>query len=104
MSMGLETDIEGSATETLWTTYGVLSCKLKMGGNSGWPDRLYCGPNGGICFVEFKRGGNTPSARQRYIHRLLRAFGFAVQTHRDKMVAVRAILKALGLTPIPDHR
>lgn len=104
MSMGLESDVEGSATELLWNTYGVLSCKLVMRYNSGWPDRIYLGPNGGLVFVEWKRGGNQPAPRQQYIHKLLHAFGFAIQTHNDKMVAVRAVLEALGLTPIEDHR
>lgn len=102
--MGLESDVEASASEMLWECYGVLNVKLVMVLNSGWPDRIYFGPNGGIIFVEWKRGGNQPSPRQQYIHKLLRAFGFTVQTHRDKMVAVRAILKALGIPPLKNHR
>lgn len=100
----LETDIESSTTEILRDTYGVLSVKLVMIANSGWPDRIYFGPNGALVFVEWKRGGNDLSPRQRYIRKLLNAFGFTVQTHRTQKRAIPEILKALGLAPLPDHR
>lgn len=103
MSMELESDIEGSATNELWNTYGVLSVKLVMILNSGWPDRIYFGPSS-LVFVEWKRGGNTLSPRQRYIRKLLTAFGFTVQSHNSKEVAIPAILEALGLTPLSHHR
>ncbi len=89
----LETAIEASATKTLFSEHGVLSLKLTMFHNSGWPDRVYfCGPPPRVCFVEYKRPGESRNPRQRYIGGLLRAFGFEVQVHDTIDEAVSGVL------------
>lgn len=101
--VNLETDLESQVTETLFSQYGVLGVKLVMVNNSGWPDHVFLGPKAKVVFVEFKRGFNERSPRQNLIRKLLRAFGFTVQTHNNKDCAVQEILKALGMVTKAYH-
>lgn len=83
VSFALETDFESKVTNGLFDKHGVLGVKLVMMHDSGWPDHLYFGPKASVVFVEFKRGGNTLSKRQKFMRSLLRAFGFTVLKASD---------------------
>ncbi len=57
---------------------GGLALKLVCPGWAGVPDRLILFPGGKVFFAETKDAGKAPNARQRYVHRKLRALGFQV--------------------------
>nr|DAM27364.1 MAG TPA: Nuclease [Caudoviricetes sp.] len=66
-----EQNIEKYLTERM-KKIGGKSYKWVSPGNSGVPDRLIIFPDGQIVFVELKAPGNTPTKRQRFVHRELR--------------------------------
>jgi hypothetical protein len=92
----LEIDIETEASDRLLNEYGIPSVKLNMVGNSGWPDRIYVLPKGKLKWVEYKRPGKKPSPKQRFVHRLLKAFGHDVSTYDTVESAVAGVSRALG--------
>ena len=66
----LESRIETKATEHA-RQLGMLSLKLNVKGQIGWPDRLYC-YRGETIFVEYKAVKEKPRAMQLHIHEQLR--------------------------------
>jgi len=56
---------------------GVLTLKLNVLGQVGWPDRLYLF-KGRVLFIEFKRQGEQPRKVQVYVHNRIRSHGFTV--------------------------
>lgn len=66
----LESRIETKATEHA-TKLGMLSLKLNVKGQVGWPDRLYA-YRGEIIFIEYKAAKEKPKPIQLHIHDLLR--------------------------------
>jgi hypothetical protein len=87
----LESTTETRTCEILLDEYGILSIKLVMRGNSGWPDRLFVLPDGRVVWVEFKREGESPRAKQSHIHELLQAFGHKVSTYDNVEEAVAGV-------------
>lgn len=76
---------------------GVPNVKLlHPGGETGWPDRLFFIPGGRILLIEFKEVGYSPDPRQVYIHDLLRALGYEVETCDSLSSAKEAIERALA--------
>lgn len=77
----LESAIEDSVTMYA-ASKEVVSLKLNVRGNNGWPDRIYL--FGGKCwFVEFKRKGEHPRALQEHVHSKLRNAGAVVHVIDD---------------------
>lgn len=65
----LESRIEQKTTDYA-KSLGMLSLKLNVVGQSGWPDRLYIW-NGRVLFVEFKAAKEKPRPVQVEIHKRL---------------------------------
>jgi hypothetical protein len=55
----------------------MLSLKLNVIGQSGWPDRLYAW-NGRVLFIEFKAAKEKPRPAQLEIHKRLAERGINV--------------------------
>jgi len=75
----LEASVERSC-RTIAQRYG---CKLlKIERRKGWPDRILMGPGvagqAKICWVEFKREGETQNRLQRHIMKILENDGHQV--------------------------
>ena len=64
-----ESNIEGKVVRYA-NSRGVLSLKLNVVGNRGWPDRLFIF-NNRVMFIEFKTPTGRLSEMQKHIHRLL---------------------------------
>lgn len=56
---------------------GILTTKLKIEGQNGWPDRAFWLP-GTPAVIEFKRIGERPRKLQFYIMKQLAALGYNV--------------------------
>jgi hypothetical protein len=80
-----ESIIEGWATSYA-NHLGVLSLKLNVRGNIGWPDRIYI-YKGRVLFVEFKATGEKPRKIQEYIHQQLRSHDVSVVVCDSKQQA-----------------
>jgi len=84
---------------------GVPNVKLlHPGGETGWPDRLFFIPGGRILLIEFKEVGYEPEPRQVYVHNLLRALGYEVETCDSLAAAKEAIDRALATAPAIEVR
>ena len=68
---------------------GVLTTKLKIAGQNGWPDRAFWLPGGQVMMVEFKRKGERPRKLQRHVMERLKDLGFAVFWTDDADEAIR---------------
>jgi hypothetical protein len=88
VSRPLETAVEGPLVRAL-RRRGVLTVKLNLSGNRGWPDRLVLLPGGRAVLVELKRPGGKLRALQEHVHAQLRALGFTVVTFDSAAAAVR---------------
>lgn len=69
----LEKNLKDAITET-----GGLCLKLLSPWFTGFPDRTILMPGGRVYFAEIKTTGKKPSARQLFVHELLRKLGFIV--------------------------
>lgn len=87
----LEVSIEESAVASAEILLGVVSIKLTLRGNVGWPDRIFFIPGGRPFLIEFKRPNEHPTARQAMIHRALRKLGYDIEVHDDAAFALQAI-------------
>jgi len=57
---------------------GGLALKFFSATFTGMPDRIVLMPGGRVYFAEIKTTGKKPTARQAFVHRLLRQLGFEV--------------------------
>lgn len=94
MRSKLETQTE--TDHRLWCEgIGLMSIKLNPLGRVGLPDRLIIGPNRLVFFFEFKRRGKKARKIQKYIHEIIRGFGFNVYVCDDleeaKSITLREI-------------
>jgi hypothetical protein len=62
----------------------LLSLKLHVRFNRGWPDRLVILPDRRVLWVELKRPGGTTSALQDKLHKDLRMRGHLVHVIDSK--------------------
>jgi hypothetical protein len=91
----LEKAIEVKTCRKVFDTMGVRSVKLSIGGNTGWPDRMFLIKGGKPLLIEFKAPGKQPYPRQVYIHDMLLGLGYEVQVHDNADDAVEAVRKAV---------
>jgi hypothetical protein len=91
----LETTIETKVAEDAKHKLGVLSFKLGLRYDAGWPDRVFLIPGGRPFFVEFKRSGDDARPLQEFRHELLRKLRYDVELHDDYDAAMNAIKKRL---------
>ena len=64
-------------------------------GHTGVPDRIIIMPGGRVYFAETKAPGKTERARQEYVQRKLRAYGFEVFSSVDSPEKIDEIAAAL---------
>jgi hypothetical protein len=83
----LESRVEGALVRAL-KRRGLVTLKLNLQGNRGWPDRLALVPPGRAIFVELKRPGGKPRPLQEYVHAQIKKLGFEVVVIDNAVVAV----------------
>jgi hypothetical protein len=91
----LEQTIEDKVTKRALKELGVISIKLNLHGNNGWPDRMFLIPGGKPLFIEFKRPDEEPRSLQSYIHKVLAVLGYQIEVHDDVICALQSIARAL---------
>lgn len=70
---------------------GILTTKLKIEGQAGWPDRAFWLQGGQVVVVEFKRQGERPRKLQRYMLKELKKRGYATFWTDDEKEAIKYI-------------
>lgn len=86
----LEKDIEAYLVRQA-KRLGALAYKFTAPGRRSVPDRLVLLPGGRACFIEVKRPGGKPTARQLAEHAKIRALGHRVHV-ADTREAVDEVL------------
>ena len=92
MTDELESRIETKTTEYA-QSLGMMSLKLNVKGQRGWPDRIYVW-KGKVWFVEFKRAKEKPRPLQLFIHDCLRKQGIVVRII-DNLIDGRTMINEL---------
>lgn len=93
---------------------GWLHRKLNGVGARSWPDRMFISPAGSVVFIEFKRVGEMPSAKQQNMIDNLREHNVKatyfdnsnaaiayLQAVDRRTVAAKAVSKARAQVPSP---
>ena len=88
----LESRIESKTTDYA-KSLGMLTLKLNVKGQVGWPDHLYVW-KGHVWFIEFKQYKVKPTPAQLYIHEELRKRGAVVRVV-DNLIDGRSIIDEL---------
>ncbi len=79
---------------TFMKDYGVVTLKLELRYDAGWPDRLVLIEGGRPLFIEFKRPGDSPGPLQLERHLVLRRLGYDIEVHDTFEGAVQAVVSA----------
>ena len=90
----LEAPIEKRVAADALEKLGVVSLKLTLRYDAGWPDRFFLIPGGRPLFIEFKRPGDLPRALQEQRHATLRKLGYQTEVCDDYEDAMRLIEQA----------
>jgi hypothetical protein len=98
----VENDIEQDACDLVWKYLGIEGSKLKVLGDTGYPDRIFWLPGGRPILIEFKRPGEEPRPKQEQIHERLRGLGYEVQTHDNAIAAFQAVIDAVDTTRLSE--
>lgn len=91
----LESEIETKVVDKAKKIFSVISFKLALKHDAGWPDRVFLIPGGVPFFIEFKRSGDDARPLQKFRHELLRKLGYDIELHDDYDTAMAAIKKRL---------
>lgn len=77
--------------------YGVRTIRMYFGPGiqTGWPDVLFLIPGGRPLFIEFKKPGEKPTAKQRIKIALLEEAEYDVEVHDTILFATAAIDDAI---------
>ena len=97
----LEASIECRACARVLKELGVRSLKLNVGGQTGWPDRMFMVPGGRPLFIEFKRPGEEPRPKQQHIHKILRHNRYDIQVYDTVDGAFQAVAAAVAAARVP---
>lgn len=73
--------------------HALMSLKLNVAGQRGWPDRLVLLPGGEVVFVELKRPGAKARRLQEHIHKRLAALGFRIAVCDDPIKAAAFVMR-----------
>jgi len=92
--MGPESKIERRVCSLALLEFGVVSLKLNVKWNVGWPDRVFFIPGGRPLFIEFKRPNERASPLQAHVHAGLRDLGYRVEVYDNVNDAINAIQSA----------
>lgn len=98
-----EAKIEQWVCDQAFKLYLVEAIKLNLGGNNGWPDRLFWIPGGRPFLIEFKRPGEPAEPLQGYIHAKLKKLGYDVEVYDDRDTALEAIRRRVEASPLPGQ-
>ena len=94
----LESRIELAASDYA-KSLGMMTLKLNVKGQAGWPDRLYLW-NGHVWFIEFKAAKQKPRMLQLEIIRQMRILGARVFVIDNLIDARRVINELFHLPPV----
>lgn len=100
----LEADLENKVVKWAWTTYGILGSKLKILGETGYPDRVFWIPGGKPLLIEFKRPGEEPKVDQQRVHKMLLPLGYNLEVHKDYGTAIEAITRAVETALVSENQ
>jgi hypothetical protein len=101
--MSLESSIERKCV-TIARKHGCLLLKIEK--QRGWPDRILLAPSGQICFIEFKKPGESLMPLQKHIQQELRLMNFMSEEVDNFSLFLQLVqrLKASSLNPgTPSH-
>src|SRR5208283_3779262 len=87
----LETSVERRVARDALALYGVVSFKLTLRHNAGWPDRVFLVPGGRPLFIEFKRPDEPPNPLQWHRIDTLRGLGYDTEVRDSYDAAMAAI-------------
>ena len=90
----LESKIEQEFVD-LCRAHSIVTLKLNLQGNRGWPDRVVLLPKRNVLFIEFKRDSEEPRPLQKYRHQLLESLGFYGLVTNDAKYAFNWVLKKM---------
>jgi hypothetical protein len=79
-----------------WDYLGIVGSKLKVLGDTSWPDRIFWLPGGKPLLIEFKRPGYDPQPKQSDTHESLKDLGYDIQVHDNAADAFQAIITAVA--------
>lgn len=91
----LEREIEAKMRKK-FKAGNVIFIKFTSPSLTGVPDRIVITPQGKIIFVELKKDGGIISARQKFVHKMLRGYHVDVRVViglREAMDFVEEVLK-----------
>lgn len=89
----LERDLERHLSNTS-KRLGLTALKLRLMGETGWPDRIVVLPDARVLWIELKLPHGKISPKQAYIHKLLRQLGHTVLVLRTKEEITDALAAA----------
>lgn len=92
----LESRIEAKASDYA-KSLGMMTLKLNVKGQSGWPDRLYVW-NGHVWFIEFKAPKQKPRPLQEHVINQLKALYVEVRV-ADNLIDAKEIINELYHLP-----
>lgn len=93
--MNPETKIENAFVDEVWKYLGIKAGKLKIEGETGYPDRILWLPGGKPLLIEFKVPGADPKPHQEGKHELLKKLGYNVKVFDNVPDAFKCTLEAL---------
>lgn len=94
--MNSEASIERRACARILAELGIRNVKFNtMGGDTGYPDRIFWLPGGRPLLIEFKRPGGKLSEKQKFQINRLRAGGYLVEVCYSEDEAYQAVKTAL---------
>ena len=91
-----EEKIEYEACDLIWRYLGIKGSKLKVLGDTSWPDRIFWLPGGKPLLIEFKQPGYEPQPKQSDTHAYLQDLGYEIQVHTSVHGAFQAVIDAVA--------
>ena len=99
----IESKIEQKAVDLVWKWLGIEGEKLKIIGNTGYPDRIFWMPGGIPLMIEFKAPGEKPRPKQLEVHKKLINLGYKVEVHDNEFDAFQAVIQAVDTARLSEE-